>query len=69
MSVIRSAVRFAGSYAQINYSIWRIHQDAIFEVDFVEENESEEENSDSEDDGLPVNEGMFFPVVESCFLF
>ena len=46
-----------------------IDWDAIFEVDFVEENESEEENSDSEDDGLPVNEGMFFPVVESCFLF
>ena len=42
-----------------------IDWDAIFEVDFVEENESEEENSDSEDDGLPVNEGMFFPVVES----
>ena len=27
-----------------------IDSDAIFEIDFVEKNESEEENSDSEDD-------------------
>ena len=41
-----------------------IDWDAIFEVDFVEESDSEDENSDSEDDRLPVNEGMLFPVVK-----
>jgi hypothetical protein len=40
-----------------------IDWDAIFEIDFVEESDSEDENSDSEDDWLPVNEGMLFPVV------
>jgi hypothetical protein len=38
-----------------------IDWDAIFEIDFVEESDSEDENSDSEDDGLPINEGMLFP--------
>jgi hypothetical protein len=38
-----------------------IDWDAIFEIDFVEESGSEDENSDSEDDGLPINEGMLFP--------
>ncbi len=41
-----------------------IDWDAIFEIDFVEESDSEDENSDSEDDWLPVNEGMLFPVVQ-----
>ncbi|CAB4010116.1 Hypothetical predicted protein [Paramuricea clavata] len=34
--------------------------DAIFEIDFVEESGSEGENSDSEDDGLPINEDEEF---------
>ena len=55
--------------ADSSSAIADIDWDANFEIDFVEENETEEENSDSEDDGLPGNEGMFFPVVESCFLF
>jgi hypothetical protein len=41
-----------------------IDWDAIFEIDFVEESDSEDENSDSEDDGLPINEGMLFPIVK-----
>jgi hypothetical protein len=45
-----------------------IDWDAIFEIDFVEESDCEDENSDSEDDGLPINEGMLFPIVKlGCF--
>ena len=47
--------------------ISNIDWDEIFKIDFVEESDSEEENSDSEDDRLQVNEGMFFPGVKTCF--
>ncbi len=34
------------------------------DIDFIEESDSEDENSGSEDDGLPVNEGMLFSIVK-----
>jgi hypothetical protein len=36
--------------------------------DFVKESDSEYENSDSGDDGLPTDEGMLFPIVKLAII-
>ncbi len=50
--------------AELTTAMADIDWDAIFEIDFIEESDSADENSGSEDDGLPVNEGMLFSIVK-----
>lgn len=73
--MIRSAAHFAGSYIKLGFQDGEsasetidcdddIDWDAIFEIDFLEESDGEDENSDSENDASPVDEGVLFPVIK-----